>query len=192
MFCVYWELNAAPSKHEALNQCWFDAGPASQMVGQHWVNVVFDGSVDECFAPKLNNKFRLIHSLYCLHELFNNINYKSHWHYIYYLSTFMVMLLEGRHRQFFVHKKVDPHSLILSQCEMFELSIPHALLTMYIHVQIYQDRPCFVILRASNTARQPPCTTKCLLLISKYSSDEWKINWNEKHRFKYKTIKSRL
>ena len=46
------QLNAAPSKHEALNQCWFDAGPASQTVGQHWVNVVFAGSVDKCFAPK--------------------------------------------------------------------------------------------------------------------------------------------
>ena len=28
-----------PSKHEALNQCWFDAGPASQMVSQHCINV---------------------------------------------------------------------------------------------------------------------------------------------------------
>ena len=84
----------------------------------------------------------------------------------------MVMLLEGRHLQFFVHKILDPYSLIIFQCEMFELSIHHALLTMYIHVQIYQDRPCFVILRASNTARQPPCTTKCLLLISKYGGDE--------------------
>ena len=28
-----------PSKHEALNQCWFDAGPASQTVGQHWTSI---------------------------------------------------------------------------------------------------------------------------------------------------------
>ena len=27
-----------PSKHEALNQCWFYAGPASQMVGQIWAS----------------------------------------------------------------------------------------------------------------------------------------------------------
>ena len=30
---------------------------------------------------------------------------------ISYQSTFMVMLLEGRHLQFFVHKKLDPSSL---------------------------------------------------------------------------------
>ena len=28
-----------PSKHDALNQCWFDDGPASQMVGQHWASI---------------------------------------------------------------------------------------------------------------------------------------------------------
>ena len=28
-----------PSKHEALNQCWFDARPASQMVGQQWTSI---------------------------------------------------------------------------------------------------------------------------------------------------------
>ena len=28
-----------PSKHEALNQCWIDAGPASQTVGQHWTSI---------------------------------------------------------------------------------------------------------------------------------------------------------
>ena len=32
-------------------------------------------------APKRNNKFRLIHSLYCPQELFNNINHTSHWYY---------------------------------------------------------------------------------------------------------------
>ena len=46
-YFVFTGLNAAPSKHEALNQCWFDAGSASQAVGQHWVNVVFAGSVDK-------------------------------------------------------------------------------------------------------------------------------------------------
>ena len=28
-----------PSKHEALNQCWFYAGPASQTVGQNWTSI---------------------------------------------------------------------------------------------------------------------------------------------------------
>ena len=66
-----------PSEHEALNQCWFDVGPASQIVGQHWTSIwstlCFFGSVDMCFAPKRNNKFCLIHSLY--QELY--INQKS-------------------------------------------------------------------------------------------------------------------
>ena len=76
---VFTGLNAAssPSKHEALNQCWFDAGPALQTVGQHWVNVVFAGSVDKCFVPKRNNKFRLKHSLYCPQVPFNNIITKA-------------------------------------------------------------------------------------------------------------------
>ena len=28
-----------PSKHEALNQCWIDARPVSQTVGQHWTSI---------------------------------------------------------------------------------------------------------------------------------------------------------
>ena len=28
-----------PSKHEALNQCWFDPGEGSQTVGQHWASI---------------------------------------------------------------------------------------------------------------------------------------------------------
>ena len=59
-----------------------DGGPA---LDQHWVNVVFAGSVDKphCIlhigvVPKRNYKLRLIHSLYCPQEPFNNINYKSH------------------------------------------------------------------------------------------------------------------
>ena len=51
-----------------------------------WWASVADGcwqSVDKYFAPKRNNKFRLIRSLYCPQEPFNNINYKSHCHYIY-------------------------------------------------------------------------------------------------------------
>ena len=77
--------------------CWASVADGGPALDQHWVNVVFAGSVDKCFPPKRNNKFRLIHSLYCPQERFNNINYKSHQHYIYQLSTFMVMLLEGRH-----------------------------------------------------------------------------------------------
>ena len=34
-------------------------------------------------VPKRNDKFCSIHSLYCPQEPFNNINNKSHWHYIY-------------------------------------------------------------------------------------------------------------
>ena len=59
-----------PSKHEALNQCWFDAGQASQTVGQHWTSIgstrlELAGSVDKphCVVPKRNNKFRLIQNL---------------------------------------------------------------------------------------------------------------------------------
>ena len=56
-------------------KCWFDAEPGSQAVDQHWVNVVFAGSVD-----KRNDELGLIHSLYCPQEPFNNFNnyYKSH------------------------------------------------------------------------------------------------------------------
>ena len=28
-----------PRKHEALNQCWIYAGPASQTVGQNWISI---------------------------------------------------------------------------------------------------------------------------------------------------------
>ena len=76
---------------------------------QHLVNVVFAGSVDKCFAPKRDNKFRLIRSLYCPQEPFNNINIMD----IDTISTFMAMLLEGRHLQFFVHKKLDPSSYLV-------------------------------------------------------------------------------
>ena len=78
MFCVYWVERSKRSKHEALNQCWFEAEPVLQTVGQNWVNVVFAGCVDKCFAPKRNNTFRLIHCLYCPQESFDNIHYKSH------------------------------------------------------------------------------------------------------------------
>ena len=88
-------LDAAPGKHEALNQCWFDAKPASQTVGQHSTSIestscllgvlkshiVFRTSV---WGSKRNNKFRLIHGLYCPQEPFNNTNYKSHWHTVSY------------------------------------------------------------------------------------------------------------
>ena len=33
LFCVWTQ----PSKHEAMNQCWFDSGPVSQ-TGQHWTS----------------------------------------------------------------------------------------------------------------------------------------------------------
>ena len=80
----YW---TQPSKHEALNQCWFDAGSASQTVGQHWtsngpalVNVL-------CLLGVLTNHIVFRHrrgsSLYCPQEPFITINYKSHWRYIW-------------------------------------------------------------------------------------------------------------
>ena len=30
---------ALPSKHETLNQCWFDVGPSSPTLGQHQINI---------------------------------------------------------------------------------------------------------------------------------------------------------
>ena len=47
----YW---TQPSKHEALNQCWFDAGPAWQTVGQHWNSIGSTSSVCwECWQTTL-------------------------------------------------------------------------------------------------------------------------------------------
>ena len=110
---VFTGLNAAqPTRgiEPVLVWCWVSVADGGPALDQHSVNVVFAGSLDKCFASK-RNKFRLIHRLYCPQEPFNNISYKSHWHYIYQLSTFLVMLLEGKHLQFFVHKKLDPSSL---------------------------------------------------------------------------------
>ena len=53
----------------------------------------------------------MIHSLYCPQKPFSNINYKSNWHYIYNLSTFMVTLLEGDISSFFT-KIMDSSSLL--------------------------------------------------------------------------------
>ena len=85
MFCVYWveRSPAIRGVEPVLAWCWgsfADFGPA---LDQHWVNVVFAGSVDKCFAPKRDNNFRLMHSLCCPQEPFNNNNYKGHRHYIY-------------------------------------------------------------------------------------------------------------
>ena len=58
-----------PSKHEALNQCWFDAGPASQTVGQHCTSICSGRVCWVCRqAPKRNNKFRLIHIVSTVHR----------------------------------------------------------------------------------------------------------------------------
>ena len=103
-----------------LVRCWASVADGGPALGQRRVA----GSVDKCFAPKWNNKFRLMHSLYCPQEPFNIINYKSHWHYIYQLSTFMVMLLEGRHLQFFVHKKLDISSSLLDRIMWIEIWTP--------------------------------------------------------------------
>ena len=79
-------LNAAQKTQgvePVLVWCWASVADGGPALDQHWVNVVFAGSVDKCFALKRNNKFSSVHSLYCLQEPFENINYKSHWHHIY-------------------------------------------------------------------------------------------------------------
>ena len=92
-------LYSPPEVSTTRPACWFDAGPALQTLGsKHWVNVSCLLGVMGV-VPKRNNKLRLIRSLYyCPQKPFNNINYKSHRHYIYQPSAFMVMLLEGRQK----------------------------------------------------------------------------------------------
>ena len=51
-------LTPQPSKHEALNQCWFYAGPASQTVGQNWVN-------DSCLLGVLPGHICVLHITGC-------------------------------------------------------------------------------------------------------------------------------
>ena len=58
---------------------WASIGSKSCLLGVLTSHIAFRTSV---WGSKRNNKFRLIHSLYCPQEPFNNINYKSHWHYI--------------------------------------------------------------------------------------------------------------
>ena len=89
---------------QVLNQCWFDAGPASQMVGQNWVNVVFAGNVDKCFAPK-RNKVCIVSTVHRSHILplitkaidTTSISYQPLW-----LCCWSI----------FVHKKLDPSSYV--------------------------------------------------------------------------------
>ena len=103
--------------------CWASVADVGLELDQHWVNVlclpgvltgyiVFRTSKGVKILKLLLNGLSLkiepngfhhikIHSRHITQEPFININYKSHWHYMYYLSTFMVMLLEGRHLQFF-------------------------------------------------------------------------------------------
>ena len=83
--CVYW-VERSPANARRWTRagwCWASVADCGPTLDQHWVNVVFAGRVGKCFAPKWNNKFRLIHSLYCPLEPFNNINYKSHSPYTY-------------------------------------------------------------------------------------------------------------
>ena len=81
MFCVYWvERSQANTRRWTsaglmLGQCrrwWASIGPTLGLRRVCW----------ECwqvFRTK-RNKFCLIHRPYSLHEPFNNIYYKSHWH----------------------------------------------------------------------------------------------------------------
>ena len=74
---------------EALNQCWFgqrrrqwsSIGSMSCLLGVLTSHILFRMHIG--MAPKGNNKFCLIHSLYCPQEPFNIVHYKSHRHYIY-------------------------------------------------------------------------------------------------------------
>ena len=61
-------LNAAQQTRDVepvLVLCWASMADCEPALDQHWVNIVFAGSADKCFAPKRNRKFRSIHSLYC-------------------------------------------------------------------------------------------------------------------------------
>ena len=62
----YW---TQPSKHEALNQCWFDVAPASLTVGQQWASIV---STSKCSLGVLTS-----HNVFCTSAWFKNgiINY---------------------------------------------------------------------------------------------------------------------
>ena len=83
---VFTGLNAAQQTQgvePVLVWCRASVAAGAPALNQHWVNIVLVRSVDKCSVPKQKNKFRLIHGLYCPQEPFNNINYKSHWHYIY-------------------------------------------------------------------------------------------------------------
>ena len=93
-----WILASTGDAGPTFNRHWFGVGLYTLM---HWISI---GSLSRvCWkpyyvsgaVPKRNNKFHLIYSVCCPQEPFNYINYKSHWHYIYYLTTFKVMLLEG-------------------------------------------------------------------------------------------------
>ena len=67
IFFVFTGLNAAQQTRgvkPVLVWCWASVADCGPALDQLWVNGVMAGSVDKCFAPKQNNKFRLIHSLY--------------------------------------------------------------------------------------------------------------------------------
>ena len=116
-FCVYGlECSSQQTRgvEPVLVWCW----ASDEDHWQHWFNILSAGSVDKCLAPKMN-KFRLIHRPYCPQEPFINIFYKSHWHYIYYLPTFMVMLLEGETSSVFCSQKLDPSSF--TRCCVFQV-----------------------------------------------------------------------
>ena len=83
--CNWTQLPAKTRGHTSAGLMLGSVADCGTALNQHWVDVVFAGSVDKphCFShmewsSKRNNKFCLIHSLYCPQEPFNNINYNSH------------------------------------------------------------------------------------------------------------------
>ena len=40
VICLFTSTNYFPSKHDTLNQCWFNVGPMSQSASQHWSTLV--------------------------------------------------------------------------------------------------------------------------------------------------------
>ena len=101
----------------ALNQCWFDAGPASQTVAsigpELGQRLVFAGSVDKphCVlhigvVPKRNNKLRLIAYIVSVNR------------------SWFICCWEGHITSFFVYKTFIPSSFIMSPLLYTEVGLP--------------------------------------------------------------------
>ena len=60
-------LKAAPSKHAALNQCWFDAGPASQMVEQHRTSIGSTSCLLGLLTKRINSAKYIVSTVHRSH-----------------------------------------------------------------------------------------------------------------------------